>query len=251
MKSPRPPFRYSLRLFASLSLAVTAFAETPPDQWTPLFNGHDLSGWTVKCQPQDLGKSFWKVDQGTILCDSMGRKNHNYVWLLSDAEFGDFELQLKFQAYKDCPGNSGLQFRSRFDPTANGGWLDGPQVDIHPPPPMSWRTGLIYDETREERRWISPSLKNSAMEPRFKPAHYVFKYAEDGDGWNELTLVCQGTHIKTLLNGVVMTDWNGQGVLDNAAHVKHNVGRVGHFALQLHTGDELRMRFKEIRVRTL
>jgi hypothetical protein len=24
---------------------------------------------------------------------------------------------------------------------------------------MNWRTGLIYDETREEKRWISPSLR--------------------------------------------------------------------------------------------
>jgi hypothetical protein len=39
--------------------------------------------------------------------------------------------------------------------------------------------------------------------------------------------------------------------LDNAAHVKHKVGRVGHFALQLHSGDELRIRFKDIVIRPL
>ncbi len=59
---------------------------------------------------------------------------------------------MKFQVYRDCPGNSGVQFRSRYDETENGGWLDGPQVDIHAPLPMAWRTGLIYDETREKRR---------------------------------------------------------------------------------------------------
>jgi hypothetical protein len=170
---------------------------------------------------------------------------------MSDKEYGDFDLRLKFQAYKDSPGNSGVQFRSRFDATAQGGWLDGPQVDINPPPPMQWRTGLIYDETREERRWISPSLKNATMDPRFKPAHYVFKYAEDEDGWNDLTIICQGTRVKTVLNGVVMTDWDGAGVLDNATHENRRVGRRGHFALQLHAGDQLRIRFKDIRVREL
>ena len=114
---------------------------------------------------------------------------------------------------------------------------------------MNWRTGLIYDETREERRWISPSLKNSAMDPRFQPARFCFRYS--GEGWNELTLICHGTHVKTILNGVVRTDWDGAGVLDNAAHLKHNVGRVGHFALQLHSGDELRIRFKDIQIRKL
>lgn len=251
MHSHHIPLLGTLSLLGLLSAAAPAFAEPPPEQWSRLFNGRDLSGWSVQCQPQDRDKTFWKVEDGAIQCDSTGRKNHNYVWLLSDAQFGDFELQLKFQAFRGCPGNSGLQFRSRFDSTAKGGWLDGPQVDIHPPGPMTWRTGLVYDETREERRWISPSLKDSQMEPRFKPAQFLFKYAEDGDGWNDLTLVCQGTRVKTILNGIVMTDWDGQGVLDNAAHIKHNVGRSGHFALQLHTGDELRIRFKDIRVRPL
>ncbi len=246
---PNPQFALkSLALVAILSLTACAATKTNHAKWAPLFNGKDLSGWTVKCQPKDQGKTFWTVADGAIVCDSIGRKDHNYVWLLSDKEFGDFELKLKFQAYKDSPGNSGVQFRSRFDEAANGGWLDGPQVDIHPPAPMSWRTGLIYDETREERRWISPSLKNSTMDPGLKPAHYVFKYANDGDGWNELKLVCKGTRVKAILNGVVMTDWDGAGVLDNAAHLRHNVGRAGHFALQLHVGDELRIRFKDIRV---
>ena len=129
--------------------------------------------------------------------------------------------------------------------------MNGPQVDIHPPAAMAWRTGKIYDETREERRWISPSLKNATMDPKLKPAHYVFKYVDDGDGWNELTLVCDGLQIKTMLNGVVMTDWNGSGVLDNDVHAKHHVGRTGHFALQLHAGDELRIRFKDLTVRPL
>jgi hypothetical protein len=89
------------------------------------------------------------------------------------------------------------------------------------------------------------------MDLKFKPARYVFKYADDGDGWNDLTLVCDGMQVKTILNGVVMTDWKASGVLDNDAHVKHKVGRVGHFALQLHSGDELRIRFRDILVRTL
>jgi hypothetical protein len=214
-----------------------------------LFNGRDLSGWHIKCQPADEGKGFWKADGGTIVCDSMGRKDHNYVWLMSDKEYTDFELRLRFQAYRTSPGNSGLQFRSRFDDAASGGWLDGPQVDIPPPEAMPWRTGLIYDETRGEQRWIFPSLKDWNMDPRFEPDRFVFKYAEDGDGWNELILACRGTHVKTILNGIVRTEWDGAGVLDNAAHLKRNVGRSGHFALQLHSGDELRIRFKDIRVR--
>jgi hypothetical protein len=233
----------------SLGAAESKFSDA---LWVSLFNGRDLTGWMVKCQPRDQDKVFWRADDGTILCDSLGRRDHNYVWLVSEREFGDFELKLKFQAYTDSPGNSGVQFRSRYDTNAeNGGWLDGPQVDIHPPAAQSWRTGLIYDETRGERRWVSPSLPNSKIGAEFKPAHHVFKYAGDGDGWNDLTIIAQGTRVRTIVNGVVRTDWDGAGILDNAAHVRRNVGRTGHFALQLHTGDQLRIRFKDILVREL
>ncbi|MCX6899404.1 MAG: DUF1080 domain-containing protein [Verrucomicrobia bacterium] len=219
-------------------LAAVAAAQQA-EGWRPLFNGKDLSGWMVKCQAADREKTFWTVADGTIQCDSVGRKEHNYVWLVSEREFGDFELRLKFQAFRDSPGNSGLQFRSRYDEVWTGGWLDGPQVDIHPSAAMSWRTGFIYDETREERCWILPSLKNSRMDPALKPARHEFKYASDGDGWNTLTLRCHGTRVTTTLNGVPVTDWDGQGVLDNAAHASHRVGLKGHFALQLHNGDQL------------
>ena len=222
------------------------------DGWESLFNGKDLTGWTVACKPQDQDKTFWRVDDGTILCDTAGVKDHQYMWLLSDREFEDFELRLKFQAYPDSSGNSGLQFRSRYDrASGGGGWLNGPQVDIHPPKSMSWRTGLIYDETRGENRWIFPSLPNSSMPKEHAPKEHVFKYPGDGDGWNDLTLICKGMHIKTIVNGIVRTDWDSTGVLDNEKHVKQQVGRKGHFALQLHQNDDLRIRFKDIRIREI
>ena len=186
----------------------------PTGEALRLFNGKDLSGWHVECQPADRDKQFWRVENGAILCDSIGRKDHNYVWLVNDREFQDFELRLKFQAFRDSPGNSGLQFRSRFDRSTGGGWLDGPQVDIHPSASMNWRTGFIYDETREEKRWIVPSLKDWNMDPKFKPTHHVFNYATDENAWNDLVLICRGTEVKTIVNGVVVADWNGDGVLN-------------------------------------
>lgn len=238
----------SLILFSRL-FSSSAYSASAGEEWLSLFNCKDLSGWTIRCQPKDRSSVFWSVENGAIVCDSMGRKDHNYVWLVSDQEFADFELRLKFQAYADSPGNSGLQFRSRFDEQLSGGWMHGPQVDIHPPQPMSWRTGLIYDETREERRWVFPSLPDARMPLEYEPKRHVFKYANEG--WNELELLCQGTRVITRINGLVRTDWQGAGVLDNPAHQQRNVGRSGCFALQLHSGDELRIRFKDLQVKKL
>ena len=233
------------------SLCFVADNQEQKNEWEPLFNGKDLSGWHVSCLPQDAEKVFWTVEDGVLLCDSIGRSDHNYVWLMTDREFEDFELRLKFQADSDSPGNSGLQFRSRYDTNDGGGWLNGPQVDIHPPKPMSWRTGLIYDETRGEQRWVFPSLKDSDMPGELEPKEHVMKYAQDGDGWNELILICKGMHIKTIVNGIVRAEWDATGVLDSDLHRKHNVGQKGHFALQLHNGDELRIKFKEIEIREI
>jgi len=212
--------------------------------WTALFNGKDLEGWQVKCKPADKDKQFWKVKDGAIVCDSMGRSKHDYVWLMTKGEYGDFELTLKVRGHAaKSPGNSGVQVRSRYDDKAR--WLDGPQIDIHPPAP--WRTGLIYDETRETRRWISPSLKSSKITRDQAPTKCRWK---PGD-WNDLYIRCERTRILTRLNGVERTDFDGRGVLDDTAHRKHNVGMKGHIALQLHSRDQLLIEFKDIRIRPL
>lgn len=238
---------YTVACVATFIFVTESQGQT--NQWYPLFNGKDLTGWHIACKPQDVGKTFWTVEDGAIVCNSIGKKDHDYVWLITDGEFQDFEMQLKFQAYSNSTGNSGLQFRSRFDKTDGYGWMNGPQVDIHPPKPMSWRTGLIYDETKGEQRWIYPSLKDWNMPAEYEPKEHIMKYAEDG--WNELTLICKGMQIKTMVNGIVRTDWDATGILDNEAHQKNNVGQKGHFALQLHSGDELQIKYKDIEVREI
>ena len=216
-----------------------------------LFNGRDLSGWHIECRPEDRGKVFWTVEDGTILCNSLGRKDHNYVWLMSDREYADFRLTFKFQAYRESTGNSGINFRSRFDPDLAGGWLNGPQMDIHPVPPMTWRTGTIYDETYEVQHWWQPLTERPKMLPEYEPAEHRFVYADEGDGWNTVELVCEGTHIRAVINGIVRSDWDGAGQLDDFIHARRGAGMKGHLALQLHRNDEIKMRFKDIEITEL
>jgi len=215
------------------------------EKWVSLFDGATLTGWHVACKPGDAVKGFWSVRETCITCDSRGRREHDYVWLVSDREYSDFELKLKVRGFRESTGNSGVQVRSRYDESAS--WLDGPQVDIHPPAP--WRTGLIYDETREARRWIFPSLKNWEIEASSGPKRWKWKYADEGDGWNELHIVCRGPNIQTVVNGMRIADLKGAGLLDDEAHRRHNVGMKGHIALQLHTGDDLYIQYKDLFIR--
>ncbi len=238
-------------LFLVISLGLAgchSFSGTADESWEPLFNGSDLTGWTVKCKPADPGKEFWTVQDGTIQANSLGAKGHDYVWLLSDQTYSDFVLRLQFQAFRESPGNSGVQIRSRYDDTA--GWLDGPQIDINPPGP--WRTGMMWDETRQGSGWLYPAVpKGQWVNEGMAPPNLVFHYADDPNPWNTMEIESIGTKIKVHLNGVLIADFDGTGVLDDSTHQKYNVGLDGHIALQIHKGDQLKIRFKDIEIKNL
>jgi 3-keto-disaccharide hydrolase len=166
-------------------------------EWESLFNGENLEGWIVKCVPSDELKKYWSVKEGSIECNSLGDKEHNYVWLATDREFSDFHLKLKFQLFRESGGNSGVQFQSKYDDsdTANfRGWLNGPQVDIHGS--EAFRTGLIYDETDGIQRWIHPSLPDWNITPEQAPEEALkttlLYFEDDPKKWNSMEIICEG-----------------------------------------------------------
>lgn len=213
-------------------------------EWESLFNGRDLSGWTVKHNPKDTVTTFWTVKDGAIVANSLGRGDADYVWLVSEKEYTDFILRLKFRAYQEQPGNSGVQIRSRYDDAES--WLDGPQIDLAPGTP--WRTGMIYDETRETRRWIAPDVpKGSWVDTTMANPAHPFQF----DQWNELEITAVGTKVLVVLNGVIVNGGDLMGILDDEAHQSHNVGMSGYVALQIHRKNEVLVRFKDVFVKKI
>ncbi len=219
--------------------------ELKPADFFSIFDGETLKGWKVYGNSSDLEKNYWTVDNESIFCNTIGDKDHGAVWLFYEEELTDFELKLKFQAYRDSPGNSGLQVRSRF---YEGGDIDGPQFDIHPPAPF--RTALLYDESDGYNRWIYPSMPNARLKPE-DANNKIFYYSDDNPSWNELHVICKGTMIQSFLNGVLVTDFDGSGVLDDAIHQEQHVGMSGKIALQVHAKNELKIRFKDIQLKKL
>ncbi len=216
--------------------------------WQSLFNGKNLDGWQVKCKPEDRSKGFWKVQDGSIVADSLGHSGHDYVWLATEDEFDNFVLRFRFQAYRDSPGNSGVQIRSRYDDSTY--WLNGPQVDIHPPLP--WRTGMVWDETRGNQRWLYPKVAPGEwVDESMAPPGHTFHYSDQRPAWNQMEIRAEGTHIQAKLNGVSVLDYDGQGVLGDDIHRAKNVGLRGHIALQIHSGDAVHIRYKDIQIRNL
>jgi len=102
-------------------------------------------------------------------------------------------------------------------------------------------TGKLWNEGPGPHRWLS----NEPVED------LKFAYADEGDGWNDVEIAAKGMRIKSVLNGVTVVDYDGSGVLDDELHRKHNVGTKGVIGLQLHSYHELKLRFKDVRIKPL
>jgi len=153
-------------LYLLLLLApVMAFAQKSQN----LFNGKDLTGWTIH------GTEKWYVDKGELVCESGPDKKYGY--LSTTQQYKNFDLTLQFK--QEANGNSGVFFRSSIEGVKISGW----QVEVAP---LNSHTGGVYESYG--RGWlIQPQAEDE-------------KWQKPGE-WNQLRIkVLDGT-VTTWLNG--------------------------------------------------
>jgi len=80
-------------------------------------------------------------------------------------------------------------------------------------------------------------------------SNLVAYYSDEGDGWNDLEITARGMKLRAVLNGVCVMEYDGDGTLNDETHRKRNVSENRHTALQIHKGDELKIRFKDIMIK--
>jgi hypothetical protein len=161
------------------------------------------------------GAERWVVDKGEILGETLTKE---YGYLSTEKTYRDFELKAKFKA--EGAGNSGVFFHSSL----TGVDISGVQAEVDPRPGMF--TGGLYEA--DGRGWL------------IKPEAAAEKALRIG-GWNDLRMVVQGPRVRTWVNGVKAVDY-----VDPAPKFTDGV-----IALQLHSGGEGRMRFKDIVIREI
>lgn len=209
---PRPLTATLLLVGLLLSPCASAQSGSGLDaRWRPLFNGKDLSGWTK------VGNEKWVVEEGAIYGEGV---TNEYGYLATDREYSDFHLSLRFKCEAD--GNSGVYFHTAFAP-GTATVTAGRQVEIARR--IGDHTGGVYGDGRGWLAWPAPELETVLRQ----------------DDWNELLVKVEGRRYVTYLNGMKMLDFT------NPAPEAHS----GVIALQLHSGGEGRMRFKDIWVRDL
>jgi hypothetical protein len=182
-------------LLVAMLLCGGLFAQ----EWTPLFNGHNLKGWKKL-----NGNAEFKVKNGVIT--GISKMNTPNTFLVTEKNYGDFILEFDFKI--DDGLNSGVQFRSQSLKAYDNGRVHGYQFEIDPSN-RNW-TGGVYDEAR--RGWLYLMTANPKSEN-------VFKNGE----WNTARIEAVGNSIATWVNGVPCTN-----LWDDATP-------EGFIALQVHT----------------
>ncbi len=208
----------TLAPLAALALPFLASAQVPRnraplpnEQWVRLFNGKDLTNWVP------VGNEKWTVEDGTIHGKGVTKE---YGYLRTEKPYKDFWLSLRFKCEED--GNSGVYFHTEFKP----GTVEitkGMQFEIDRT--LDHHTGGLYGDNRGWIAWPSAEYEQ-VMRPT---------------DWNDFLLQVEGNHMVAILNGIKIIDFTDPNPKSSD----------GWIALQLHSGGEGDMRFKDIYVRDM
>ena len=160
------------------------------------------------------GTEKWYVEDGELVCEN--GPNNQYGYLSTAENYDNFILTLEFK--QESNGNSGVFFRSTLKGIIINGW----QVEIAPP---GLSTGGIYESYGRE--WlIKPNPQDENLNV--------------GD-WNLMKIMVDGDLVKTWLNGVEMI------ILEDKL-----IGEgKGAIALQIHEGDNVKVRWRNIKLQKL
>lgn len=161
------------------------------------------------------GEEKWYVENGELICESGPKAEYGY---LSTKDFyKNFELTLEFKQEND--GNSGVFFRSTFEGTKVTGW----QVEVAPP---GKDTGGIYESYG--RGWL------------IKPDPEKDKALKMGE-WNTMKIRVLGSSVTTWLNGVEMVHLEDEKIGQGE----------GAIALQIHDGGGIKVKWRNIKLRSM
>jgi hypothetical protein len=182
---------------------VVAQPEVPPTPavapagWTALFNGRDLAGWRgrphfdpvkeAEGTPEERAKrqaewdadmaTHWTVENGVIVSDGHG------VFLTTDRDFGDFELELEWMLPAAC-ADSGIYLRGN------------PQVQI-------WDPACERDFKHGCEKGSGGLWNNPADAPGKWP---LVKADKPIGEWNTTRIAMKGDRVTVVLNGQVVVN---------------------------------------------
>jgi hypothetical protein len=152
-----------------------------------------------------------------ILIGRSTRSDWRHGLLITDREYDDFEVRLRFKIVSGC---SGFYFRVKKSETNTR--VIGFQAEID----TSMETGGLYETGG--RKWVTkpdPAL----MEETYTPGE-----------WTQMTVRAVGGDVEVRINGII------------TARLENDPGQgSGRLALQLHGSQSVHVEFKDLEIRML
>jgi len=155
--------------------------------------------------------------QDDVLVGTSERSEARHGLLVSDDSFTDFEARFEFRVVRGC---SGFYFRVKEVEQSFG--VKGFQAEVDP----TNETGGLYETAG--RAWV------------VRPDPDLMLGLYEAGAWTRMSVRAEGGDVEVRVNGVVtsaLTDDPGR--------------REGHFALQLHGGQDLHVEYRGLELRKL
>jgi hypothetical protein len=192
-----------------LLVALCAMGEGIPKGFKPMFDGKTLKGWHISEVNHHGNTKAWKMEKGliTVTQDKPG----NGGIMLTDREYGNFELSLEVKPDWGCDG--GVFVRSTEKGEAYQIMIDYLEGGV---------VGGVYGERLPEAQAAGNGTGK-------KLDREWMKYWKKDD-WNHLRIRVEGEvpHIQVWINGTQTADWT-----DSKNHAMTGTGK-GMIALQTH-----------------
>ena len=202
------------------------------DGFVSMFDGENLDGWSGN-------DAFWRVEDGHIIGETTAEKptpgNTFLIW--QGGEPKDFEIRLKYRI-DSAWANSGIQIRSK---DLGDHVVAGPQPDIAT---VDWITGIHYEE--RGRGVLARRGQKTVIDGNNE--RETTRFAEEGElaekfdqsEWTNYHIIAKGNTITTKINGHKMHE-----IVDDSPKAPG----AGVIALQLHSGDPMLIRFKDLEIK--
>jgi hypothetical protein len=111
-------FALAVCLFAGSCVWTAGQEDSAAGAWIRLFNGKDLSGWTIKIKGHDLNENYaetFRVENGVlkVAYDKYEKFDNKFGHIFHEQKFSNYRLRLEYRFLgRQTPGGPGWAFRN-------------------------------------------------------------------------------------------------------------------------------------------
>jgi Domain of Unknown Function (DUF1080) len=227
--------RYAWLIAGCLAVAGTAGVLAQEKDFTPLFNGKDLTGWVYGTRGAAENKSGkgYQVENGVLFTTKEDGGN-----LFTEKEYTDFVLRFEFKLTPNA--NNGIGIRAPLE--GDAAYV---AMEIQ-----------VLDDGGSEYTKLQPAQYHGSVYQMFPAKRGSQKPVGE---WNTEEITVKGRHVTVAINGVTITDADLDTVKDEAVLAKHRdmtkpegsrgiANTKGHIGL---LGHGARVEFRNLRVKEL